>query len=193
MGASPSVIRVWMPIILGGAVCLFLRHAPPLYWLSALILFPILIFMVTLAEVHGEGSHVCIRLLWKSIHIPRTDVLTSQLSFLDGIGVLRLRKPVFPWGRIFFVQRWSRTPPDVIKKSDSYDFLLSVVMAISGFAAARAANIRGLNIETAGMRILALVFITGLCLLFAVTRRKNPGLANFRVFSGAFLAGLLRW
>jgi len=193
MTTSPSVVRVWIPTILGATVCLFLQHMSPVYWLFASPVLLILIFMVTLAEIHDEGPNICVRLLWKSRHIPREDVLRSDRSFLDGIGVLRLRHFVFPWGPVFFVYEWSTTREKEEEASFFSDLLVSAVLAISGFVAARAGDIGGLKIEAPQARILGLVSAGVLCVLFAVARRKASSFANFLLFVAAYLVGLVRW
>jgi hypothetical protein len=179
-------------MILGAVVCLFLHDMAPVYWLLALPLLPILIFMVTLAEIHDEGTGIHVKMLWKSRHLPRTEVLSTNHSYLDGIGELRLRNPVFPWGRIFFVYEWSATQSrkDV---PHFYSVLASAVLAISGFVAARAVDISSFRVETSHARALALFSAGTLCALFAIARRKAPSLANSILFLAAYLVGLVRW
>jgi hypothetical protein len=99
-----------MPAMFGAMLCLFLWGMAPVFWLFALPVFPILVFMVSLAEVHDEGEQIRVKMWWKFTHIPKRDILSTGNSFLDGIGVLRLRRFMFPWGRIYFVHEWSTIP-----------------------------------------------------------------------------------
>lgn len=193
METSPAVVRVWMPTILGAVAYLFLHNMQPVYWLFALPLLPILIFMVTLAEVHDEGQQIYIRMLWKSNRISKKDILRSDKSFLDGIGVLRLARFVLPWGRVYFVHEWSKRPVSDNNSSPLWDIVASAVVAISGFIAARVTDIRGLRIETSHARVFALVSAGVLLFLFAIARKKRPGFANFALFAATYLVGLVRW
>ena len=99
--ASPFVVRVWMPIMLGVGVFLFFHGMAPEYWLLALPLFLIVIFMSTLAEIHDEGHRIHVKTLWHSTEVLKEDVASVAQSLLEGVGVLRLRRFVLPWGRIY--------------------------------------------------------------------------------------------
>jgi hypothetical protein len=188
---SPSVLRVCMPAALVAVVCLFLLHLPLLYWLFALLLLPIVVFMVTLAEVRDEGHQVLVKMLWNSARIAKEDILKTSDSLLEGIGVLRLRRYVFPWGGIYFVREWS-TRTIAENRSFWLDLLASGALAISGFVAARATHMRGISFESSHSRILALVTAGGLCLLFLLTRKKQPSFANSALFAAAFILGLVQ-
>src|SRR5579863_2656460 len=145
MSMPQSVVRVWAPVFLAVMMCLFLRHLAPAYWILGLPVLAIGVFMATLAEVHDEGRGMCVKLLWKSWHVREEDVLRTDESFLEGIGVLRLRGFVFPWGRIYFVREWSATQP-AERYSTFWDPLASAALAMSGFIAARAVSGHGLRI-----------------------------------------------
>jgi hypothetical protein len=186
-----SVIRVWLPAFFSAGVCLFLSSMEPVYWLLALPLLPMLIFMVALAEVHDEGRQIYVRRLWNSTRIPKEDMLVTDKSFLDGIGVLHLKRFVFPFGRIYFVYEWSDCGPEK-ENSSKWDLLASTAIAISGFFGARAVLFRGFAFEAPHSRILALAFAAALCVSFAVTRRKRLGLANCMLFAAAYIIGLVR-
>jgi hypothetical protein len=186
-----SVIRVWLPAFFTVGVCLFLSSMPPVYSLLALPLLSILMFMMALAEVHDEGRQIHVRRLWKSTHIPKEDILGTGKSFLDGIGVLHLRRFVFPFGRIYFVYEWSSRGPEK-KNSSNWDLLASIAMALSGFFGARAVNIHGLAFEASPPRVLAIASAGALCVLFAVSRRRNSGLANCMLFAATYIIGLIR-
>jgi len=191
VSTPPSVLRIWLPAMFGAMVCLFLSNMSPVYWLLVLPLLPLLIFIVALAEVHDEGRQIHVRRLWKSIYIPQEDIKKTSESFLDGIGVLHLRRFVFPIGRIYFVHEWSTRGPEK-ENSPIWGVLASAAMAISGFIAARAVNIPGFGFETPHARILAFVFAGALCVLFVATRRKKSGFANCMLFAAAYIVGLVR-
>jgi hypothetical protein len=186
-----SVIRVWLPTFFSAGLCLFLSHMPLAYWLLALPLLPIVIFMITLADVKDEGQEILVNRLWISTHIPKGDVLATNKSFLDGIGVLHLKRFAFPFGRIYFVPEWS-TKRHEKQNSSNWDLLGSAALAISGFVAARAVNIHGLTAQTPNARALALALAGALCFSFAATRQKKPGLANGMLFAAAYIMGLVR-
>ncbi len=192
MEMSPSVVRVWMPMIFAAVAYLFLHDMQPVFWLLALPLLPVLLFMVALAEVHDEGQQIYVKRLWKSCRILKNDVLGNNNSFIDGIGVLRLGRFVFPWGHIYFVHDWSNRPI-AENISPIWEILASFLLAISGFVAAQAPDIRGLRIETLQARIIAFVLAGVLLFLFVVTRRKRQASANFALFAGTYVIGLVRW
>jgi hypothetical protein len=186
-----SVIRVWLPVFFGVGVCLFLSSMSPVYWLLALPLLPVPIFMIALAEVHDEGQQIHVRRLWRTTHIPKVDVLRTSKSFLDGIGVSHLRRFVFPFGPIYFVHEWSTRGPEK-EHSSNWDLLASAAMAISGFFGARAISIHRLAFEAPHARILALAFAGGLFVLFTVIRKRKSGLANSILFAAGYTSGLIR-
>jgi hypothetical protein len=106
---SPFLMTVWMPIILTTILCLFFYGSAPEYWLIALPLLLVVTFMTTLAEIHDEGHTVRVKRWWGSIEVAKQDVAKISPLLLDGIGVLKLRRFVFPWGRIYFVADWSNS------------------------------------------------------------------------------------
>ena len=186
-----SVIRIWLPAVFCAEACLFLSGMSPDYWLLAVPLVPIVVFMLTLAEVHEEGRQVHIERLWGSAQISKEDVLQMGESFLDGIGMIRPKRFVFPFGRIYFVHEWSTKKAEG-ENSSKWNLLASAAMAISGFFAARVVNIHGLAFSAPHARILGLVLAGGLCTLFAATRRRKPAFANCVLFAAAYIVGLVR-
>lgn len=106
----PSVVRVWMPSLMCIGIFLFLQHMAPIYWLGGVPVVALAMFMTTLAAVHDDGRQTYVKRWWAAPRrIPGKDVLGNDESALEGIGRLRLRRFVLPWGRIYFVREWSVT------------------------------------------------------------------------------------
>jgi len=207
MSASPSVVRVWMPLGLGAWVCLFVRGMPLVYWVLALPMLLTVIFMSTLAEVRDDGHRIMVKTLWNSIDVPKEEVMRTTHSFLDGIGVLQLRRFVFPWGRIYFVTDWSKLgvvdagPGGENARNEARRFpfvrasLETLVVALSGFLAARAmsSSSRDFRIETSPMRMGAYPLAAVLCVVFLIARKRRPSFANVVLFVATFVVGLVHW
>lgn len=206
LSASPFVVTVWMPTMFILGVYLFFHGMAPEYWLIALPLVLVVFFMTTLAEVHDQGHQIRVKLLWHSMDVPKQEVVGIAQSFVKGVGVLRLRRFVFPWGRIYFVIDWSRIgvvrPGPENERSDAeakpYHLaravLDSILMAISGFIAARAMRVvPNLGLETSTMRIGAFTLAGALCVVFAMARTRSPSFANVLLFVATFIAGLALW
>ena len=56
----------------------------------------VVFFMTTLAEIQDQGHRVHVKTLWRSIDVPKEDVAGIAPSIVEGVGVLRLRRFVFP-------------------------------------------------------------------------------------------------
>lgn len=199
--ASPLVVRVWLPILFTLGVYLFFRGTPPEYWLMALPLMLIPLFMATLADVQDRGSRLHVKRLLATIDIPREDVAGMAPSFMEGVGVLRLRRFVFPWGSVYFVSDWSKfgvaSPPleggaaRQAGHSSVGRVLEWLIVASSGFLASRALSSTGhlVRAETSAMRAAILTLALVLFVFFAVTRRSRPAFANIVLFMATFAAG----
>ena len=206
MSASPFVVRVWMPILFILGVYLFFHGTAPVYWLIALPLVLVVLFMTTLAEIQDQGHRVHVKTLWQSIDVPKEDVAGIASCFLEGVGVLRLRRFVLPWGRIYFVSDWSKLGVSLGHEKERTDAeprpyswarvtLESLVVAISGFLAARAmgTGIHDFRLEKSAIRIGMLALAGILCVVFAITRARRPSLANVTLFIATFIVGLTHW
>ncbi len=204
LSASPFVVQVWMPIMFILGVYLFFHGMPPEHWLIGLPLLLIPVFMCTLAEVQDQGHRIQVKRLWHSIDLAKEDVAAISQSFVEGIGVLRLRRFVPPWGRVYFVTDWSKLgvaspgseTDGTDSKSSRYSFALgmleSLVVAISGFVAARAitASVHDFRLQTSALRIGAVTLAVALCVLFAVARARRPSFANVVLFVATFIGGV---
>jgi hypothetical protein len=207
LSASPFVVRVWMPMMLAVGVFLFFHGMAPEYWLLALPLLLIIIFMSTLAEIQDDGHRILVKTLWNSLAVPRQDVVKTAQSVLDGIGVLQLRRFVLPWGRIYFVADWSKLgvasagtgEESTGDETKRHPFLRatfeSLVVAISGFLAARAmsSGVHVFRIETSTQRMVAFTLAGALCVVFAIARARRPSFANVVLFVATSIAGLVHW
>lgn len=206
LSASPFVVRAWMPMMLLLGVYLFFHDVAPEYWPVALPLVLIVIFMSTLAEIHDEGHRMQVKTLWHSTEIPKEDVASVAQSLVEGVGVLRLRRFVLPWGRIYFVSDWSKfgvvNPKDEEEKGSDAEpkldswaraTLESLIVAISGFLAARAMRIgvHDFRLETSAMRIGTFTLAGVLCVVFAIARKRRPSFANVVLFLATFVIGLV--
>ena len=196
-----------MPLLFLTMMCLFLHGMAPGYWLVALPVLLLLGFMNTLADVHDAGHMLCIKRWWNSVDVPKRDVTRIAPSFLNGIGVLQLRRFVFPWGRIYFVSDWSnvgtidaRSEGTALKRSsDVHSFvrnvLPSLAFAVSGFISARAISVNDsvFRIESPFARIIAFTIAVPLCAVFALTRTRKSSFANGVLFMATWIVGLVRW
>jgi hypothetical protein len=202
--ASPFVVRVWMPLLFVISMCLFLRGMAPEYWLLAVPVLLVAIFMSTLADVRDDDHRIVIRTIWKSLHISKKDIVKTTPSVLDGIGVLYLRQYVFPWGRVYFVADWSKLAATELQEesinSDSKltfwagALLVPLAMAISGFLVGVAIrlNIQSFRIEPA-TRMWAFTLAGLLCVVFALARTRKPSFANVVLFAATGIVGFIRW
>lgn len=204
---QPIVVRVWMPVLFLAMMGLFLYGTAPRYWLVSVPLLLLFGFMNTLADIHDVGNRVRVNRWWSSVDIPKSEVTQVGPSFLEGISILRLRRFIFPWGRIYFVAEWSDVPVLTVKQGKAStgeqgeshngvrNVLAACALAASGFASARvlSASVRDFRIESLAARAVALVIAGALCVLFALTRAKKTSLANVVLFGATWIAGLVRW
>lgn len=190
LNTSPSIIRICLPAALGATACFFLWGLEPVYWLFTLPLIPVFLFMVSLAEVHDHGEQIHVQMLWTSINIEKKDIVRTRESFIEGIGILDVKRFVLPWGRIYFVHEWSTKP---IQQQDSVwgGLVGSSALMLSGLVAARAGGIGRLRLEASHARIPAIIGTVALLLIFALTRKKMPAFANAALFVAAYMAGLV--
>jgi hypothetical protein len=98
------IIKYWMPLVCaGGALGVFGREFPTLRFLPALPLLFIAFFQASLAVVELRGDVLRYRLLFKWREVPREDVVKATLIWAPFIGSIQLKKPISPWGRLYFV------------------------------------------------------------------------------------------
>jgi|SRR5215510_15004565 len=201
--ASPCVIRVWMPLGLVAGISLFLDGMAPEYWVLGLPVLLVAIFTSTLADVSDRGHRILVRTVWRSLDIPKNSVVKTAPSFLKGIGVLKLRSYVFPWGRVYFVADWSKfgaaspEEPGVGNQSKPslwLAWLASLAMGVSGFLMGFGvrSNTRGFRVEPT-MRLWAFILVGLLAVVFAFVRTRKPSFANVVLFAATGIIGFVRW
>jgi hypothetical protein len=97
------LLRLWLPFILLLGVSTALwggRH-----WV-VLSLPPVLVALFYLSAVQIRPGPKMLR--WRRLFnwqdVPYENILECKVSIAPGIGLLRLRRFVFPWGRLYFVR-----------------------------------------------------------------------------------------
>lgn len=145
----PAVITLWIPALCSAGLFLFLNGLEPQYWVICIAGLPLLGFMNTLAEVRRHGKQIRIRRWWGSISVDESDIVDISRSVLQGIGRLRVRRCVPPWGVVYFVADWSnvevlhdsvtvrQADPPVNFRSRAADLFAAVLLAASGFVLGR--------------------------------------------------------
>ena len=165
--------------------------------------------MTTLAEVHDEGESLRVKRWWHTIHVAKLDVARIGPFFVGGISVMDFRRSVFPWGRIYFVDDWSKlgtlaaghekgagtggTKPSARRELRAT--LESLAVAVFGFITGRGtgAIIHNLRIETSATRIEALTLAAALCVAFGIAQKRKPGSAGLALYVATWIAGLVHW
>jgi hypothetical protein len=204
----PIVTTLLLPIIFSTWVY-FLFGRPPVYWLLAPPLLLVIVFMTTLAEVHDEGETVRVKRWWHTVHVAKRDVARIGPSFVDGISVVELCHSVFPWGRVYFVDDWSKlgtlaaghargdgtsgTNPSTRRAVRV--ILDSLAVAVFGFIMGRGARVGFPQrwIESSSARIEALALAAALCVVFAIAQIRKPGSAPLALAVATWIAGLVHW
>jgi hypothetical protein len=103
-GASVLAIKYWVPLVcVGGALGVFGHDFPTLRFLPALPLLLLAAFLASLAVVEEAGGVIRYRRLFKWRELRREDILSAKVVWQPFIGSIQLRKPILPWGRLYFV------------------------------------------------------------------------------------------
>jgi hypothetical protein len=206
MKAIPaSVLTLWMPAFLGIGVSLFLVGQPLEYWSICILIVPLLAYMNTLARIHGCDGKIRITRWWGSIYVSQSEILDISPCMLEGIGRLRLRRFVAPWGSIYFLSDWSnieipqsgpRTQAinraDDVRKNVS-SLIASVLLGLSGFVLGRVLgnDFHALSTKVSAVAAAALTTSASLAVLFALTRKRAPVLANVLLFCAMLVVALV--
>jgi uncharacterized membrane protein len=103
---SRFIVTFWIPALLCAWVAALIS-GPKKFWLLALPILVVFAFMTTLASIHNRGKNLCVKRFWGSREVAASDVLEVRTSMLEGIGVVKLNRFAAPWGRIYFVKKWS--------------------------------------------------------------------------------------
>jgi len=205
LGGSQFLVRVLAPVFMILFSFMFAYGARPAHQIAAwALVFPVLLlalFMATLAEIRVNGQHVQIKWIWASTEALKRDVREMSPSFLSGISVLKLRRFIWPWGRVYFVTDWSEmgvTPEgrdNETRPTPLFRAIVEfVVVACFGLLAGRTTSgeIPDFRVVHSPGRIVAFLLAGILCLLFAVTRTKKPTLANVALWLSTWIVGLVR-
>jgi hypothetical protein len=205
-GVPAAVITLWMPALCSTGLFLFLNGLEPQYWVICIAVLPVLGFMNTLAEVRRQGKQIRIRRWWGSISVDESDIVDISRSVLQGIGRLRVRRFMPPWGVIYFVADWSnvevlhdsitvrQVDPPVDLRSRVADLFAAVLIAASGFALGRMliSDFHKFSIARLSSSILALTISALLAVLFIFSRKRHGTLAAVLLFVATLIAALVR-
>jgi hypothetical protein len=97
------LLRLWLPFVLFLAVSTALWGGP--HWMvTALPPLLVAVFYLSAAQVRLGEEKLRYRRLFNWQDIPYEEIVECKISAAPGIGVLRLRHLVFPWGKIYFVR-----------------------------------------------------------------------------------------
>ena len=205
-GVPVPVITLWMPALFFAGLYLFLNGLPPQYWVIGIPVLALLGFMNTLAEIHSEDKQIRIRRWWGSVCVNKSEIVDISPSVLQGIGRLRVRRFMPPWGIIYFVADWSSVEvahtsvavrhaiPAVNPRERVLNLVGSVLLGASGFVLGRMLNddFHKLSIENPSVSILALTTSAALMVFFALVRKRRGTLANMLLFVAMLIAALVR-
>ena len=195
---SPAVVTLWMPAFFLLGLYLFLNGMPAQYWSICVPLVPLLVYMNTLAEVHSSGGQLRIRRWWGSMYIAKSEVLDISPSMLQGIRRLHCRRFMPPWGVFYFVADWSalelpsnQSPPT---RERVPDVLASLLMGGSGFVVGKmlSGEFGTLSVKETSANILVLTIAGSLGVLFLLSRRKMPVLANALLYLAGLIVAFVR-
>ena len=98
------VIKIWGPLVCTvGALGVFGHDFPTVRFLPALPLLLFAGFQASLAVVKVADGVVRYRRLFKWKEIRIEEVVSAKAEGQPFIGSIQLRKPILPWGRLYFV------------------------------------------------------------------------------------------
>lgn len=115
-------IKVFIYKLAGPAFCLVVslllinQNFPDFDWFTSLFLIAGL-FGASLAIVELRGDALRYRRLFKWTVVPQDDIVSARAVLPPLIGSMRLKRFVFPWGRLYFVLD-SDTEPNPFRKSE---------------------------------------------------------------------------
>ena len=207
--SDPSLVRIWAPVFIGFGVCFGFGRAPvPVNLLLPAPMLVLCVFMTSLAEVHDDGRTFRVKRWWGSVRLAKGDVLSVGPTFLEEIGVLKARRFVFPWGRVFFVHDWSthqslanghapNRSTEAARRSLAREIIEKLVLlvgAASGFVAGRWARANMLIFRISPMpKFEAAGIVAVLAVACYVVWKKFPGLQFLALYVAAWLLGLMQW
>lgn len=207
MKAIPAVVvTLWVPLVFGAGLLLLLAGEPLPYWAICVPLVPLLAYMNTLASIRVHEREIQIQRWFGSKTVPKDQIKEISPSTLEGVCRLRLRHFVAPWGSVYFVSDWSDAivsrksaeaevcskggrPPGVLPS-----WVGSSVLALSGFVLGRVLSndFRALLTEEYAHGATGIAISAILAMLFVVTRKKTPVLANVMLFCAMTVAAMVQ-
>ena len=116
-------IGVFFVKLAGPAFCLVVslsiigKNFPHFDWLFTSLFLIAGLFGASLAIVELRGDVLRYRRLFKWTVVPPHDIVTARAVLPPLIGSMRLKRFVFPWGRLYFVLD-SDTEPNPFRKSE---------------------------------------------------------------------------
>jgi len=103
-GPAVLIVKCWGPLIwVIGALGVFGADFPTWRFLPALPLLLLAVFHLSVAVVELRGGIIRYRRLFKWAEIQSEEVLSARPVWPPLIGSIKLKKFVFPWGRLYFV------------------------------------------------------------------------------------------
>ncbi|WP_180539997.1 hypothetical protein [Nevskia soli] len=207
MKAIPAVVvNLWLPLVLGAGLVLLLAGEPLPYWTICLPLLPLLAYMNTLASIRAREGEIQIQRWWGSKTVPKDQIQDISPSALEGVCRLRLRHFVAPWGSVYFVSDWSdaivsrkNAEAEVCAQGEGTPWVLpswvgSSALALSGFILGRVLSndFHALLTEEYALGATGIAVSAILAVLFVVTRKRTPVLANVMLFCAMMVAAMVR-
>lgn len=132
------------------------------------------------------------------MYIAKSEVLDISPSMLQGIRRLHFRRFMPPWGVIYFVADWSalelRSNQSAPTRESVPDVLASVLMGGSGFVVGKmlSGEFGTLSVKGTLANILVLTIAGSLGVLFLLSCRKMPALANALLYLAALVVAFVR-
>lgn len=102
---TPTGLKIWLPLVLwSGAVLGFSSSSTgPVGYIVFALLAVAGLFLATLALILPSDKSLKLTRLTRWRPLDYGEIVSCGESFIRGIGFLRLKRPVPPWGRIYFV------------------------------------------------------------------------------------------
>jgi len=103
IGSNSFVIRRWFPLLCFSAAFLEFRGS---FWSGLSFALPLLLwgfFSFTIAEVRAGEAQLSYRRLFRWRAIAYSEIVGCGIAWMPSVGSLKLRRPLLPWGKLYFV------------------------------------------------------------------------------------------
>jgi len=98
------ISKVWGPILwVAASLLLFGKEFPGWRFLLASPFLIVALFEASLATVEVRGGVLRYRRLFKWTIIPEGDIVSARVVWHPFIASMRLKRFLFPWGRLYFI------------------------------------------------------------------------------------------